>query len=793
VSAALVAVAAFAAPASAQAPPEPELTVDTAFAPPSGINKFDFTAGTAADVAGGVAVYGERIYTVGETRDSTGDADIGITARLPDGRVDNGFSGDGKTTIEIAENVGTNKGRDAGFAVVVLPDGRLRIAAAVDMDTGQSNNLDVAVVGVRDDGSLDPAFGGGDGIVVFALGTPEDVPNRMALDPATGRLAIAGTTKATSNEDFFVALLEPDGSPAPFGTAGVRTYNRAGVAGANVSMRDRGTDIAFRPGGGILALLQVETDPDPNLNGWHAVLHAFTDSGADDTRFSQDGDMVLNVGDPDTIPGGMTTYEDRIWITGSTKSGQDTDAFLARVNADGGDLQSRRFDMRGNTVAPNQAVTSQGNDLAVVPGIPPTLVVGGFMTGDAGTDWAAAAFNDLTAGVGSFGADDTVLATPGQGTIVGIAPGPTSWAAAGGSLLDLNTADTSFGTARLLIDADKECDLGLEIVRPLEIAIAWGQPLPLQFRVTNVGTKACAGAISVPAPYTLQHGGASGTLPVGLLAAGASTTLDGVLLRYAGGRRRSDTTTFTLAAAGDTNTANNARTVRVSFSFCDLRLQAEGGRKIPNEGARRFEVEVRNIGTAACRGLRLDVASGGRLMARGDRYTLQPGRSASDTVAVGSPRGAKLGSRLRVVLRAVAPGDADSGNDTATLLPRVVGVGDSSIHSAGARRLSGGASGGRGKLSRKAKRVARVHVAIQRVAGKSCRSLTSTSGTRFKQRSCSRPIWLRASGTRSWRLTLKSSLPRGRYVAFSRATIRAGFREGSFTARDRNKVSFSVG
>jgi hypothetical protein len=790
--AALAALAVLAAPALAQAPPKPSIRVDTAFAPPSGVSKFDFTPGTAADVAGGVAVYGDRIYTVGETRDSTGDADIGITARKPDGSFDSGFSGDGKETIRIAENVGTNKGRDAGFAVVVLPDGRLRIAAAIDADTTSAIQLDVAVVGVKATGGLDTTFGGGDGVVKFPVGTANDTPTRMALDPVTGRMAVTGTAVVSAKDDFFVALIEPGGTMAPFGTGGVKTFNRGGVKGAsNVSMNDRGTDVMFRPGGGIIALLQVETDPDANLNGWQAVLHAFTDTGADDTRFSGDGDMVLTVGSPDTIPGGMTSYENRIWLTGSTKAGQDTDAFLARLNADGADLQSRRFDMRGNAAAPDQAVTSQGNDLAVVPGVPPTLVVGGFMTGDAGTDWAAAAFNDLTTGVGSFGAGDTVMATPGQGTIVGVAPGSGQWAAAGGSLLDLNSADTSFGTAKLMIDADKACDLALEILRPLEIAMTWGRPLPMTLRVTNVGTRACGGTLTAPGPYALSYGGEQGALPVPSLAAGASTTYDGALLSYGGPRIRTDTISFSLAATGDGNSANNVRTVRVSFAFCDLGLQSEGGRTIPDEGARRFEVEVRNGGTSRCR-VRLGVASGGRLIGGGDSYTLQPGRSASDTIPAGAPRGARLGERLRLVLNASAPGDADPGNDTVTLSPRVVGVGDSSIRRAGARGISGGASGGRGKLSRNARRVARVHVAIQRRRGGRCTSLASSSGRRFKG-SCSGRTWLRASGKRSWRLELDSALPPGTYTVFSRATIRAGFREGAFSAADRNKRTFRVG
>ena len=125
----------------------------------------------------------------------------------------------------------------------------------------------------------------------------------------------------------------------------------------------------------------------------------------------------------------------------------------------------------------------------------------------------------------------------------------------------------------------------------------------------------------------------------------------------------------------------------------------------------------------------------------------------------------------------------------------MVGVGDSRLSRAGSRRFAGSASPGRGKpLSRKARRVTRVEVAVQRVRGKRCSWLASASGKRFKPGSCtSGRTWVRAAGTRAWQLELGQALPPGRYVAYSRATIAAGFREGSFTAADRNRVAFRVG
>lgn len=766
--------AALAAPATA-APPVPSLAADTRFAPPSGIAKFDFTTGTAADVTGGVVVVGERIYTVGETRDSTGDADIAIIARRPDGTFDTGFSEDGRMTVAIAQNVGTNKGRDAGFAVAALPDGRLRLAAAVDVDTGSGINLDVAVAGVTPEGALDLSFGGGDGHVTFPVGTANDTPTRMALDPA-GRIAVTGTAVIGGKDDFFVSVREPDGAPAAFGVNGIKSFNRAGVGGANVAMNDRGTDVLFTPSGGVLALLQVETNPADSANDWHAVLHAFTPDGSDDPAFDAEGDLDLAVGTPDTIPGGMIVYDDRLWVTGSTKTGVDTDAFLARLNLDGGGLESRRFDMRGTAAGADTAVTSQGNDLTVVPGVPPTLVVGGFTTSDAGTDWAAAAFNDLTAGVGAFGTDDTVLATPGQGTIVGLSPGPGPWAAAGGSLLDLNSADTSFGMAKLLVDADKECDLSLEIQRPLDVVFTSGRRVPLTVRITNVGTRACGGRFTVAPPYVLDRNGAVGPVFVDTIAAGDAATFSDMVLRYTGEQRRGDTLLFQLTATDDDNAANNTRAVRVSFRYCDLRLEAFGRPWIPRDGSVRIPVEVRNGGTGRCAKIALGVASGGRVAGAPSRFGIDGGRSASETVSVAASKGAKLGSTLSLVLRARAGSDENPDNDTATIAPVVVKAGSARISRRGARGLRGRASRGGGKLPASLRRVRSVDVAVRRAAGKQCAWLASKGGTRLRKRSCSAEVWLRARGTSSWRLALKRSLPPGRYTAFARATVGGGLR-----------------
>jgi hypothetical protein len=70
-------------------------------------------------------------------------------------------------------------------------------------------------------------------------------------------------------------------------------------------------------------------------------------------------------------------------------------------------------------------------------------------------------------------------------------------------------------------------------------------------------------------------------------------------------------------------------------------------------------------------------------------------------------------------------------------------------------------------------RVARVEVAISRRSGKRCRFVAG-SGRLGSARACSRPVFLRATGTTRWTMTLKRKLPRGTYTVLVRARDAAG-------------------
>jgi hypothetical protein len=161
----------------------------------------------------------------------------------------------------------------------------------------------------------------------------------------------------------------------------------------------------------------------------------------------------------------------------------------------------------------------------------------------------------------------------------------------------------------------------------------------------------------------------------------------------------------------------------------------------------------------------------------------------------GRPR---VGRRVKMRFRVRADEDVNPGNDTASTSPLLVGVGDTNgqaprWHVTG---FEGRARPGRGPVKPRRLRVTRVDIAVRRL-GSGCRWLASRAA-RFRNagaargRRCKRAHWLRARGTRSWRYSLARALPPGRYVLYTRATIAAGLREASFTARDGNEIAFTA-
>ena len=83
-------------------------------------------------------------------------------------------------------------------------------------------------------------------------------------------------------------------------------------------------------------------------------------------------------------------------------------------------------------------------------------------------------------------------------------------------------------------------------------------------------------------------------------------------------------------------------------------------------------------------------------------------------------------------------------------------------------------------------RVAYVDVALARVVGKGCQTLTA-SGKFVKVRKCTAPHFLRAKGTTSWKLSLQRKLKPGKYVLYARATDNLGRIDAGFGAANAKR------
>jgi hypothetical protein len=734
---ALVAVLAVtaAAPAAAGAAIDPNLIADGGFA-----TRSDADALSGAPHA--VAVAGDRIYQLGETAGSGGGLDIAVVARHLDGTLDTGFSGDGRLTLPVAAGARNDRAAD----LVVLPDGHLRIAGSTDVATSGAERDDVLLVGRLPDGSPDPGFGTGGNVTFPAGGGTNDAATAIALAP-DGRLAVAGNAGAS---DAFVAVRDADGSPAA-GSGGVRVLSGARAAG-----------VAFRPDGTVAALLQRASS---------AVLHAFTASGADDAGFGTAGELVLPLTPPATA-GGLIAHGGRLYVAGS--SGDE--AYLARVTSAGDTVDSRRFEMRGALPAAT-SITTTGSDLDVIDGSAPALVVAGSVTsGTSSPVWAAAAFT---------GFDGTLASAP-MGSVVddrgeaqdaapAIAAGD-GFAAIGGQL-----GGSRFGLSKLLLD---RCDLAVSVPAG-QVTFAGRQPVAVGLQVVNEGTRACDGTISVPAPYAF----AEGPIATGTIAPGATFTADATL-GYGGPLKPKDKLAVTVDAPEDADLADNTASVPVAFRYCDLELRVASISAMPTEGARRIPISVRNLGTTACRAITIGVGRGARRTDRDAPYTLRGGHSAADSILV-ARHGGTVGRTLAVRWHvATSSNDLRASNDTVTRRPTLVRVGDTAIRDLSARTMAGVASRGKGHLTLRRLRVSRVDVAIRRLDVAGCRWVGGTRGalvSRAKRHgACTSEVWIRATGTARWRLTLARALGPGRYEVRSRATIRAGLQEARFGAADRN-------
>ena len=532
-------------------------TLDASFST-DGLVTTDFAGG--ADRGNGVAIDADgKIVVAG--RASVGAAgsqqgDFAVVRYNGDGTLDPTFSGDGKATVEVAED------NDNANAVAIQADGKIVLAGTADQDPAPlDRDSDFALVRLDTDGTLDDGFSD-DGIQTtdFENGRFDEA---RALIVVGGQLVAAGTARNLG--DFGLARYDDDGElDGTFDDDGIVITDVEGALGAS--------SVVALPGGGLVAggaagqstredfaLVGYESDGDVDANFGDNGIQV-TDFGAEgeevealtldtsnrlvaagvtdnsefavaryeadgdpDMTFNEDGEQTTDFGAEGGASAVLADATDRVVAAG----GSGLNFAVARYEADGDpDATFSAPDGTTTTSFPNGAAADTARDLAIQSD-GKLVVAGASVQNGNGTDLAVARYNangTLDTGFGGgdgrvttdfAGGDDhanaVALQADGKIVVAGLAtvgaPGSQHSDFAVARYNTDGTPDNTFGGGDGLVTADFG---GVE--EALDVVVAAG-------RITAVGdvdggTVQPNGAIVGLAAFTQATGAPDNTFSV---------------------------------------------------------------------------------------------------------------------------------------------------------------------------------------------------------------------------------------------------------------------------------------
>jgi uncharacterized delta-60 repeat protein len=225
------------------------------------------TAFTHGGFANAVAVQGDgRIVVAGCAGGEDSSGDIAVARYLPDGTLDPTFGDDGT----VVTSIGT--GFEEATAVALDDQGRIVV-------TGHDDEARFAVVRYLPDGTLDPAFGG-DGIVTTGFTSGTDIAHGIVIQP-DGRIVVAGQA-GTREPRFAVARYRPDGTLDPaFGGGDGKALTRMGIWGVAraVALQSDGKIVLAGSQGFALVRYQRDGTLDRTFGGGDGKVMARLEAG----------------------------------------------------------------------------------------------------------------------------------------------------------------------------------------------------------------------------------------------------------------------------------------------------------------------------------------------------------------------------------------------------------------------------------------------------------------------------------------------------------------------------------
>lgn len=219
-----------------------------------------------------------RLVAVGETSPPDAvNSDVAVVRYLPDGRLDTSFGGDGVVLTDVG-------GPDFASSVTAGPDGTVVVGATSGHpDPSAPATSTWTLLRYRADGSLDQAFGGGDGIAESDL-SPQSETLTSLTTQDDGRLVAVGHINPDGrSEQVAVARYLADGRPdTSFGGGD-------GAVATSAARLSEGEDVAVQPDGRIVVAGRAADDDLDGDPDWEWLLLRYDADGALDPAFGRTG------------------------------------------------------------------------------------------------------------------------------------------------------------------------------------------------------------------------------------------------------------------------------------------------------------------------------------------------------------------------------------------------------------------------------------------------------------------------------------------------------------------------
>jgi len=404
--------------------------------------------------------------------------------------LDTSFGMGGKTVTDF-------DGQPNSAYAVALASGKLLVAGSIIVN----GDADFALARYNADGTLDTTFGNG-GLVTTDFGSTADEAYAIAIDPATGKILLAGHTQTDAGFfDFAIARYNADGSlDSTFGANqnGKVVVDFAGDFDQATAITFQGTSIivsgtatvsfnaefamlrltgdglldtsfgaahsgkvmtewagalaessgvAVTPTGGIVV---VGYENEYATGTAEAALAAYTAGGLLDTTFGADhtGLVKLDFGCADDRATAVVVQSDgKILLTGfANDCNGNSDVVLARLNATG-DLDAT-FGAGGVAYADFGGI-DQGYAITLMDG---HVVVAGHTEINGQQDFALARFTDAGVLDSDFGAGGLITLDMGaDDTVLGMAVDSQGGVIAVGTSLVIQSGAADFALARFAI------------------------------------------------------------------------------------------------------------------------------------------------------------------------------------------------------------------------------------------------------------------------------------------------------------------------------------------------------